>query len=282
MRVHHLSAATLCPLSAKLVNGSGGLLAPGTMVCHCWLVESNDGLILVDTGVGTDDLKDVNGRMGFWFNALVRPAKDPAGTALEQVKKLGLDPKDVRHIIPTHLDLDHAGGLPDFPWATVHVFRKEHEAAMHPPTFKERERYRPQHWAHGPKWDLREVEGEGWFGFKGVRAVQDRDDVLLIPLLGHTRGHCGVAVKSEGKWILNAGDSYFCHGEMEPKPWCTPALAAFQRIVVIDNEQRLANQQRLRELVASHSNEVTVHSAHCPVEFARFLPLPAPAGRGSG
>jgi glyoxylase-like metal-dependent hydrolase (beta-lactamase superfamily II) len=244
------------------------------------LVESKDGLILVDTGVGTDDLKDVNGRMGFWFNALVRPAKDPAGTALEQVKKLGFDPKDVRHIIPTHLDLDHAGGLPDFPWATVHVFRKEHEAAMQPSTFKERERYRPQHWAHGPKWDVREVEGEGWFGFKGVRAVQERDDVLLIPLLGHTRGHCGVAVKSEGKWILNAGDSYFCHGEMEPKPWCTPALAAFQRMVVIDNEQRLANQQRLRELVASHSNEVTVHSAHCPVEFAKFSP--SPLGRGSG
>ena len=51
MRVHHLRAATLCPLSAKLVNGSGGLLAAGTLVCHCWLVESNDGLILVDTGI---------------------------------------------------------------------------------------------------------------------------------------------------------------------------------------------------------------------------------------
>lgn len=270
MRVHHLSAATLCPLSAKLVNGSGGLLAAGTMVCHCWLVESNDGLILVDTGVGTDDLKNVSGRMGFWFNALVRPSRDPNGTALEQVKKLGFDPKDVRHIVPTHLDLDHAGGLPDFPWATVHIFKKEHEAAMDPPTFKERERYRPHHWAHGPKWDVREVEGESWFGFKGVRAVQERDDVLLIPLLGHTRGHCGVAVQSNGKWMLNAGDSYFCHGEMEPKPWCTPALAAFQRIVVIDNELRLQNQQRLRELVASHSSEVTVHSAHCPVEFDKF------------
>jgi hypothetical protein len=57
---------------------------------------------------------------------------------------------------------------------------------------------------------------------------------------------------------------------MEPKPWCTPALAVFQRLVVIDNEQRLANQQRLRELVASHSHEVKVHSAHCPTEFARF------------
>lgn len=270
MRVHHLSAATLCPVSERLVNGSGGLLSPGTMVCHCWLVESNDGLILVDTGIGEADLRDVRGRMGFWFGAMVRPSLDPANTALAQVKKLGFDPRDVRHIVPTHLDLDHAGGLPDFPWASVHVFRREHEAAMHPPSFKERERYRPQHWAHQPKWDLRDVEGETWFGFKGVRAVDERDDVLLIPLLGHTRGHCGVALKSNGKWLLHAGDAYFCHGEMEPKPWCTPALAVFQRLVVIDNAQRLANQQRLRELVASHSHEVKVHSAHCPTEFARF------------
>jgi glyoxylase-like metal-dependent hydrolase (beta-lactamase superfamily II) len=270
MRVHHLSAATLCPVSERLVNGSGGLLSPGTMVCHCWLVESNDGLILVDTGIGEADLRDVRGRMGFWFGAMVRPSLDPANTALAQVKKLGFDPRDVRHIVPTHLDLDHAGGLPDFPWASVHVFRSEHEAAMHPPSFKERERYRPQHWAHQPKWDLRDVEGETWFGFKGVRAVDGRDDVLLIPLLGHTRGHCGVALKSNGTWLLHAGDAYFCHGEMEPKPWCTPALAVFQRLVVIDNEQRLANQQRLRELVASHSHEVKVHSAHCPTEFARF------------
>ena len=33
MRVHHINAATLCPLSARLVNGEGGWLARGRMVC---------------------------------------------------------------------------------------------------------------------------------------------------------------------------------------------------------------------------------------------------------
>ncbi|MCC6336620.1 MAG: hypothetical protein IT380_21855 [Myxococcales bacterium] len=56
MKIHHLSAATKCPTSAKLVNGSGGLFDAGKLVCHCWLVEANDGLILVDTGIGTQDL----------------------------------------------------------------------------------------------------------------------------------------------------------------------------------------------------------------------------------
>jgi glyoxylase-like metal-dependent hydrolase (beta-lactamase superfamily II) len=275
MRIHHLTAATLCPLSAQLVNGAGGLLSPGHLVCHCWLIEASDGLILVDTGIGTADLADVRGRMGAWFAALVRPSVDPACTALARVKQLGFEPRDVRHIVPTHLDLDHAGGLPDFPWATVHCHRDEHAAALAPRTLKDRERYRPQHFVHGPKWDLRGDEGEGWFGFTGVRALDGRDDVLLIPLFGHTRGHCGVAVKTRRGWSLHAGDAYFHHGEMEAPPRCTPALAAFQRIVVTDNRQRLENQQRLRELVAAQRDEVEVHSAHCPVEFERACELPA-------
>ncbi len=37
------------------------------------------------------------------------------------MKRLGYSINDVRHIILTHLDLDHAGGLHDFPNAAVHV-----------------------------------------------------------------------------------------------------------------------------------------------------------------
>ena len=45
-------------------------------------------------------------------------------------RALGLDPRDVRHIVVTHLDLDHAGGLADFPDAKVHLHAREHAAAM--------------------------------------------------------------------------------------------------------------------------------------------------------
>lgn len=152
------------------------------------------------------------------------------------------------------------------------------------PTYKERERYRKVHFAHQPKWDLRDVEGEAWFGFKGVRAIDGRDDVLLIPLRGHTRGHCGVAVKEGGRWKLHAGDAYFHHGELAAKPFCPPALKVFQGVVEIDRKQRLENQRRLRELAATHGAEVTVHSAHCPVEFERLRVAtePAPASAASG
>jgi glyoxylase-like metal-dependent hydrolase (beta-lactamase superfamily II) len=270
MKVHHISAATLCPISARLVNGEGGLFSPGRLVCHCLLVESRDGLVLVDTGIGRDDMRDIRKRMGFWFEKVVRPRADVELTAFGQIEQLGFDPRDVRHVVPTHLDLDHAGGLPDFPGAQVHVFRPEHDAAMKRRTRKERERYKPWHWSHGPAWDVREVDGETWFGFEKVSAIDRSEEVLIVPLVGHTRGHVGVAVRSDRGWILHAGDAYFFHGEMAPTPRCPPGLALFQRMVVTNNRDRLHNQARLRELVQTHGDEVSVHCAHCPVELERL------------
>jgi glyoxylase-like metal-dependent hydrolase (beta-lactamase superfamily II) len=40
------------------------------------------------------------------------------------------DPKDVRHIVLTHLDFDPAGGLGDFPHATVHMLADERDYAV--------------------------------------------------------------------------------------------------------------------------------------------------------
>jgi glyoxylase-like metal-dependent hydrolase (beta-lactamase superfamily II) len=269
MRVHHLSVTSLCPLAATLVNGSGGLLRRGRMVCHCLLLEGDDGLVLVDTGLGTADLADPRGRLGPWFPFLVGLSCGVEETALHQVRALGFRAEDVRHIVPTHLDLDHAGGLPDFPQAEVHIFAPEHAAAM-APTLRERARYRPAHFAHGPRWNLRRTGGDRWFGFESVQAIAGSPDVLLVPLTGHTRGHAGIAVRTETGWLLHAGDAYFHHREMDPvAPGCPPGLRAFQHLVAVNDGDRLQNQERLREL-RRREGGVEIHSAHCPVEFDRY------------
>src|SRR5688572_382004 len=142
MRIHHVNCGTMCPMSARLVNGRGSLFAEGRMVCHCLLIETKDGLALVDTGMGTEDVADPVGRLGRGLGVFARPRLDPAETALAHVTRLGFQREDVRHVLPTHLDLDHAGGIPDFPDATVHVFRAEHTAATSPRTAMEKRRYR--------------------------------------------------------------------------------------------------------------------------------------------
>jgi glyoxylase-like metal-dependent hydrolase (beta-lactamase superfamily II) len=239
------------------------------MVCHCLLAETNDGLALVDTGIGLDDIGDPM-RLGRKWVRQCKPRLDPSETAVEQVRALGFAPADVRHVLLTHLDRDHAGGVPDFPRAKVHVHRSEYDMAVAGRVKAPEGRYITGQWRHGPDWNFYGDDGEDWFGFKGVRALGDREsDVLMIPLPGHTLGHCGIAVRGAGKWLLHAGDAYFFHGELEPKPHMPFVLGMFQRRADMDRARRLANLARLRALKAAHGAEVEIVNSHDPVDYDR-------------
>jgi glyoxylase-like metal-dependent hydrolase (beta-lactamase superfamily II) len=271
MRVHHLNTGTMCPRSARLVNGRGRLFGRARMVCHVLLVETaRDGLLLVDTGLGTGDIAEP-ARLGPGWVRMTAPRLDPAETALAQVRALGHAPADVRHIALTHLDLDHAGGIPDFPAATIHVHRREHTAAMSRIGKRARGRYIPGHWRHEPRWQLHDDGGEGWFGFAGVQQLLADPDVLLVPLPGHTAGHTGIAVRTADRWLLHAGDAYFFHGQLDTPPHAPIVMSLFQRRVDTDRSLRRENQERLRRLRADHGAEVTIFNGHDPVDFDRTV-----------
>ena len=245
----------------------------GKMVCHVLAVETPaDGVVLVDTGLGSADVATPRQRLGREFVAITRPTLDAAETALAQLPRLGFSARDVRHIVVTHLDLDHAGGLGDFPEAAVHVSDAEHDAALNPPTRMERQRYRAVHFAHGPRWQIHRAGGEAWNGFAGVRALEGLPpEILRVPLVGHTRGHHGIAVRRAGDecWMLHAGDAYFHHAELEPEPRCPLPLRAFQRVVAVDDAARVANQRRLRALAGDATAGVRIFCAHDPSELER-------------
>jgi len=267
MRIHHLNTGTMCPIGRRLVNGTGGIFQRARMVCHCLLVETHDGLALVDTGIGLDDIADP-WRLGRRWVRQTTPRLDPAETALRQVTALGYAADDVRHILLTHLDRDHAGGIADFPKAKVHVHRAEYEMAALDRPAAPKGRYITAQWQHAPDWALYGEGGEDWFGFKGVRALGDREaDILMIPLPGHTLGHCGIAVRARGKWLLHAGDAYFFHGQIAAKPRVPLVLGLFQRRADMDRAARLANQERLRALHASRASEVVIINSHDPVHY---------------
>jgi glyoxylase-like metal-dependent hydrolase (beta-lactamase superfamily II) len=267
MRIHHLNTGTMCPIGRRLVNGTGSIFERARMVCHCLLAETNDGLVLVDTGIGLGDIATPM-RLGRKWVRQTTPRLDPAETAVQQVKALGFSPADVRHILLTHLDRDHAGGVPDFPKAKVHVHRREHDMAVANKIAAPKGRYITGQWQHGPDWAFYGEGGEDWFGFKGVRALGDREpDILMIPLPGHTLGHCGIAVRGKDKWFLHAGDAYFFHGELQPKPRMPFVLGIFQRRADMDRATRINNRERLRALKAAHGDEVTIFNSHDPVDY---------------
>lgn len=273
MRVHHLNCGTMRPIGGRLVDGEPGYARRAKLVCHCLLLETGDGLVLVESGLGTPAVERRTEWLGRNFIRLNNPAADLEETAVRQVRRLGFDPRDVRHIVLSHLDIDHAGGLVDFPDATVHVYAEELRAYGARRTAKERYRYRPDHFAHGPRWAPHEARGDTWLGFEAVRPLDGLPpDILLIPLAGHTRGHAGIAVDTGDGWLLHAGDAYFHAGEVDPRrPYCPPLLAAVETMLQTEGRARRHNRERLRELSRDHGDRVRIQSAHSVAEFRRAL-----------
>jgi glyoxylase-like metal-dependent hydrolase (beta-lactamase superfamily II) len=274
MRIHHLNCGCMCPVGGRLWDGvSRGPTAQ--LVCHCLLVETDaSGLVLVDTGFGSRDVEDPYGRLSPLFIHMNRIRLEHRYTALEQVASRGFSPRDVRHIVLTHLDFDHAGGLEDFPEATVHVLQPEAEAAERRDGFIRRRRYRPEQWDEVGHWSFYDRGGERWFGFDAVRGLAGLPpEILMIPLPGHSAGHAGVAIDTPEGWLLNAGDAYFYRREMDAEPTCTPGLAAYQRLMEEDRPTRLYNQERLRALANDRRSNVRIFCSHDPVELAALQRL---------
>lgn len=255
LRVHHVNCATMCPVGCALMGRDH-------FVCHCLIVETDDGLVLVDTGLGLADIERDGLPRSFRWG--MRPSLSRAESAVARIEALGFERTDVRHIVLTHLDLDHAGGLPDFPDAAVHLHRPEHRTVIQEGR-TQFARHCPDHWAHDPDWRHYESDGEAWFDFEAVRDLEGLPpEILLIPLAGHSTGHSGIAVQTPDGWLLHAGDAYFDHQETIDRnaPFM---LKVFQRALADDDEARVRNQLRLTRLAAE--DDVTVVCAHDPAEL---------------
>lgn len=286
MRIHHLNCISTCPLGGALMDGHSHSLR-GRLSCHCLLLELSDRLVLVDTGFGLRDVADPRSRISKFFLTLVAPDFREELTAIRQIEKLGYNPRDVRDIVLTHLDFDHAGGLDDFPHARVHMLGVESEVAQAQRSLLDRMRYRPQQWSSTrTNWiTYSGLHGEQWYGFDSVRGLSDLPpEILFVPLRGHTLGHAGIAIeRTGGSWVLQAGDAYFYHAEMDlDRPRCTPGLRFYQWMMEQDRGARLLNQQRLRDRKRQHGRAVQIMSSHDVAEFERAAHHPldaAPPGR---
>ena len=248
MKVHHLNCGTM-----KM---------PAPMVCHVLLIETDNGLVLVDSGYGTHDCSDPK-RVGPTRHML-RASLSREETVVHQIDRLGFKRDDVRHIVITHLDLDHAGGLSDFPAARVHVTSAEALGAIRAPSRREKVRYRSAQWAHGPNIVEHDPQGEKWRGFAAAKELDEiSPGIALVSLPGHTRGHACVAVDAGHRWVLHAGDAFYHYGTLDGTP-VPRGLTAMECLVAFDRKMVQANHARLVELYRRKDQDLLIVCAHDP------------------
>ncbi|MCS3779482.1 MBL fold metallo-hydrolase [Tsukamurella ocularis] len=260
-RVHHLNCGTLRPVGAP------------PMVCHVLLLETDAGLVLVDTGLGLADIAAPAARLGGGLARVIRPDFVAAETAVAQVEALGFDRSDVTHIVASHLDSDHTGGIDDFPGATVHATAAEVQSARGARGLPAAVRYRP--WRRSPEPAVAAYEDfpEDWFGFAAARLTPLGDDALLVPLPGHTPGHAGVAVRVGDGWLLHCGDAFY-HRAAVVGGTVPLALRAGQFVSATRRREARDTRDRLAETFGDGAESVRLVCAHDPVMYAE-------AARGS-
>lgn len=140
-----------------------------------YLIRTDDGTnILIDTGFPRE-------MVGAYHTATAPgPRVDEEEYVVNHLAALGLAPRDIRYLVATHLDGDHAGGHDEFPESEI-VIQKEHREAAR--TLERLQRVRA-HW-DAPGLHYREVDGD----------TELVPGVELIESSGHVPGHQAVLVR---------------------------------------------------------------------------------------
>jgi glyoxylase-like metal-dependent hydrolase (beta-lactamase superfamily II) len=241
MAIHYLNCFTC---NARFIGWKTGTL--------CLLVETNLGLALVDTGLGLEDYARPTWFTQF-FRVITSMPFDPQEAAVNQINKLGFNPEDIHHIVLTHMHFDHCGGLPDFPHAKVHVHRREYEAFVNGPRRFKELAYIERNIIHVTDWGLYDSTGATWFGFDAIRLPGFEPQIWLIPLFGHSQGHCGVAIQTPAGWHFHCGDAGVDIERNQAPDWLIAAALG-------------PHWSRLRAFAQSHA-EVKLTASHMFLDF---------------
>jgi glyoxylase-like metal-dependent hydrolase (beta-lactamase superfamily II) len=195
------------------------------------------GWILVDTGLHPVCGTDLAANMGPAARLIYNIRMDHDQALRFALPARGVELTDVRVVIMTHLHIDHASAVVEFPEATFVVDRREWEAAAGAGT---RQGYHPRQFDHAFEWLTVDYAGERVESFAAMGRTLDLfgdGSIRLVSTPGHTAGHQAVLVRTGQGEILLAGDAAYTERELRGD--ATP-------LVVYDDHLRRRSLAELR------------------------------------
>lgn len=223
--------------AGNLFGGSRKARIRGAM--HPVLVETGEDLVLLDAGFGPELPEVLAGRY-----ELKREK-----SLMDHLEEAGRSPRDVTHVVLSHLDADHVGWAlspPSFPNATVHVQGAALEEARGMPEKDGRRAAVPA--------VERGIE-EGWC------ELLDGDGEVLPGIrvevrAGHSAGH-------QIAWIGDGDDAALFTADLAPaKIWLNPDL-----IAGVDTDPEAARRNRIEVLKEAEEKNAPVILYHEPGDF---------------
>jgi len=194
----------------------GGLEVPVPF----FLIRHPHGDVVVDGGNPLAVARDPRahwGRLADYFE----PHMSEEQHCAVQLRRLGVEPESVSHVVQTHLHMDHTGALGHFPNALVVVHARELEAAR-ASEVPARTGYIRQDYER-PELRWKPVEGEvDLFGDGTIR---------LLETPGHSAGHMSLLLELEQTgFVLLTADAADNRSQWEgwrrPRAFYSPEAAA--------------------------------------------------------
>ena len=174
------------------------------------------GPILIDTGlhpsVAVDPKKNLGRLARFTFRDL---KMDPGQAVAAHLRERGLAASDVKVVVMTHLHLDHASAISEFPQATFVVSSAEWEAAT---SQGQMQGYVSRQFDHGFDYRLLDFDGPGASSFSGFGRSFDLfgdGSVRTVFTPGHSGGHMSVVLRLPERVVLVAGDAIYLRRTLE-------------------------------------------------------------------
>ena len=189
--------------------------------CPAFLItHPSVGHVLVDTSLHPSIATSPAENFGRIPASYARPRIESGDDLQAQLRRRGVDTKGLRYIVMTHLHMDHASGISEFPNSTFILTAAEWEAATTGGRPLARG-YRPSHYDYAFDYRLIDYNGpriDSYSTFGRTFDLFGDGSVRLVFTPGHTLGHQAVVARLRDRDFVIAGDAVYTTRQLEGGP----------------------------------------------------------------